>query len=718
VKVALPETGKSQRTSGRRFGIGAQMYLGIGGAVSLTVASGLIAFAAFWHLSHIGDTLIRQRIPSLVVVQHLSRQSTAISADAPKLVAADHEEERLQISGRLEAYYATVENLVTELKSTIGDSETLDEIGRIGREISTTLQALDRAVESRLVLEDRLSRKEAAISELHREILEALEPVLDDALFYLVTGYRDGDDAPIPLSERLSVDSLLHYQNLEQMEGQANLMASLLSETAGIESSAYIQPLKERFDSAAIAMRRALRHADGRIEMRDLPTMIRRLISYGEGTGALFKLREQVLRTEAESHALWDRDRHLDTQLGKQVAKLLTDTEAQVDEARNDAERTILLGRVVLALIIAASLVGSILLAWLYVGRHLLRRLTSLAGSMRTMAGGDLTVPVERAGNDEVTDMAEALEVFRRHALEVQRLNLVEKLANELREKNAALQGALEQLQSANARTENELAVARSMQAAILPSPLPEHASYDGDASMIPARQMGGDFYDIFFLDDRHLAMVIGDVSGKGVPAAFFMAICWATVRQLARTEPDPCRCIAKVNNALCSQNPLELFVTMFFAVLDTGTGRMTYVDGGHNPSLLVNADAGIELLKGDKGVALGVIPDLDYRSTEVMLGPGDILFLYTDGITEAMDPDLNEYGTARLASFLASHRMQSAGELLTDLLQDIRGFAGEEPQSDDITCVAIRYQGTGGWGMSDAAKPCRAMLAPDPSSG
>lgn len=690
-----PEIGNSEQAPPRRFGIGAQMYLGIGGSVFFTVAAGLIAFAAFWHLSHIGDDLIREQIPSLVVVQHLSRQSAAISAEAPKLVAADREEDRLQVSGRLEAYEATVESLVKELKSTSGEAEELDEISRIGMEISKTLQELDGAVESRLVLEDHLSRKELEVAELHRQIIEDLEPVLDDALFYLVTGYRKIDDTPTPLAQRLTVDGLLHYRALEQMEGQANLLASLLSEAGGISKPAYIKPLKERFDSAATAMRRALRNADSRIGMRALPEMINRLIGYGDGKDSVFALRTQVLRTKAQSHALWDRDRHLDSQLAEQVAKLLGDTEAQVDESRNDAERTILIGRVVLALIIGASLVGSVLLAWLYVGRHLLRRLTSLARSMRTMAGGDLTVPVEQSGNDEVTDMAEALEVFRRHALEVQRLNLVEKLANELGEKNQALEEAIEKLRAINDRTEKDLAVARSMQVAILPSPLPEHAGYEGDARMIPALQMSGDFYDIFFLDERRMAVVIGDVSGKGVPAAFFMAICWATVRQLARTEPDPCHCIAKVNNALCAQNPLELFVTMFFAVLDTESGRMTYVDGGHNPSFLVRGNAGTELLKGNKGVALGIIPNLDYRSTEVTLHPGDLLFMYTDGITEAMDPNLYEYGTDRLTDFLISHQMESAGEFVTDLLADVRGFAGDEPQSDDITCLAIRYLGT-----------------------
>ncbi len=173
----------------------------------------------------------------------------------------------------------------------------------------------------------------------------------------------------------------------------------------------------------------------------------------------------------------------------------------------------------------------------------------------------------------------------------------------------------------------------------MLPEALPVNPAYSGKASMVPAREMGGDFYDFFPLDERRLGLVIADVSGKGVPAAFFMAISRTVLQQSALDGGSAGACLARANAPLCARNPMELFVTAFYGILDVETGDLSYANGGHNPPLMVrHADGTVAELPRTGGMALGVMTGMAYAEAAVRLTPGDTLFLYTDGISEAMD--------------------------------------------------------------------------------
>jgi len=255
----------------------------------------------------------------------------------------------------------------------------------------------------------------------------------------------------------------------------------------------------------------------------------------------------------------------------------------------------------------------------------------------------------------------------------------------ELSEKNALLEQAQAQIKA-------ELGVARALQIAILPATFPARPGCEGAARMIPATTMGGDFYDFIELPGGQIGLVMADVSGKGVPAAFFMAVARTNLRQLAAEHPDPGACLAHANEVLCSQNPLDLFVTVFYCILDPLTGVLRYANGGHNPPYLRRADGTVEALSGTGGLVLGAMPGVEFPDHVSGLRPGDRLLLYTDGVTEAFNPADEAYGEQRLVAEIQAHGVGSAAALIERICRSVTTFAAAAPQSDDITLIALTY--------------------------
>ena len=262
---------------------------------------------------------------------------------------------------------------------------------------------------------------------------------------------------------------------------------------------------------------------------------------------------------------------------------------------------------------------------------------------------------------------------------------VVEERTRELADKNAALEKAQAQLKA-------ELEVARSLQLAILPAAFPARPGCEGAARMIPATTMGGDFYDYIELPDGQIGLVIADVSGHGVPAAFFMAVARTNLRELAVRHTDPGDCLAQTNDALCAQNPLDLFVTVFYCILDPKTGVLHYANGGHNPPYVRRAAGPIESLNGAGGLVLGAMPGVRFPTHTVQLLRGDQLVLYTDGVTEAFNPTEELYGTERLVDEVRVHGSGTPAALVERICQSITNFAGTAPQSDDITLTVLTW--------------------------
>ncbi len=243
----------------------------------------------------------------------------------------------------------------------------------------------------------------------------------------------------------------------------------------------------------------------------------------------------------------------------------------------------------------------------------------------------------------------------------------------------------------------SDLNVATRIQRSILPSrfpAFPNRPEFQIFAQMVPAKEVGGDFYDFFFIDDDQLAVVIGDISGKGVPAALFMAVTRTFIRSTAIQRAEPGECLRRVNGMLIPDSDTSMFATVFYGVLNAKTGELRYSNGGHNPPYLVRCDGSVAQLGSTPGTLLGMLPNVEYGTATVAMHPGDLLFLYTDGVTEAMNGARELFEEPRLEQSLQG--IQAVG--ITDVLQRIQGelerFCDSAPQSDDITMMALKFVG------------------------
>jgi sigma-B regulation protein RsbU (phosphoserine phosphatase) len=210
---------------------------------------------------------------------------------------------------------------------------------------------------------------------------------------------------------------------------------------------------------------------------------------------------------------------------------------------------------------------------------------------------------------------------------------------------------------------------------------------------MTPATTMAGDFYDFIELPDNRIGLVMADVSGKGVPAAFFMAVSRTNLRELAEHHDEPGRCLAQTNDVLCTQNPMELFVTVFYGIFDPVSGQLQYANAGHTPPLIRRSDGSVDWLKGAGGLMLGVMPGAKYVTHTLNLEAGDRLVLYTDGVTEAFNATAEAYGEQRLVAELKACGGGPAAAVVESICRSVSQFAGGAAQSDDITLSVLAWQ-------------------------
>ncbi len=241
-----------------------------------------------------------------------------------------------------------------------------------------------------------------------------------------------------------------------------------------------------------------------------------------------------------------------------------------------------------------------------------------------------------------------------------------------------------------------ELDVAKNIQASMLPCifpAFPERTELDIYATMTPAKEVGGDFYDFFFVDDDKLAMVMADVSGKGVPAALFMVIAKTLLKNVTQTGLSPKEVLEKVNNELCENNEAEMFVTVWLGILEISTGKLTCANAGHEYPVLRRAEGDYELIKDKHGFVLAGMEGSRYKEYEIQIEPGDRLFLYTDGVAEATNAHNELYGTDRMLDALNRNKDVSCEVLLHRMKEDIDAFVGEAPQFDDITMLSLELK-------------------------
>jgi sigma-B regulation protein RsbU (phosphoserine phosphatase) len=312
-----------------------------------------------------------------------------------------------------------------------------------------------------------------------------------------------------------------------------------------------------------------------------------------------------------------------------------------------------------------------------YIASTITKPLRLLASATDEIASGnfDVELPTVRS-KDEVGVLA--------HNFQVMKESLKEYIKN------------LTETTAAKERIQSELKMATDIQASLLPRlfpAFPDRPEFDIYASMDPAKEVGGDFYDFFFIDDTHLCFLIADVSGKGVPAALYMMVAKTLLKSEGQRLGEPDQILNCVNKILAVDNDSCMFATVFCGILNTETGDVRFANAGHNPPLIVDSQ-GTRYLALKPGFVLGPMPDTVYEAERITMQPGDTLFLYTDGVTEAQNLEEELYGEPRLRDALQRTPKDNIAEMIYCIRAEVTRHANGAPQSDDVTMVAIKYRG------------------------
>jgi sigma-B regulation protein RsbU (phosphoserine phosphatase) len=383
-------------------------------------------------------------------------------------------------------------------------------------------------------------------------------------------------------------------------------------------------------------------------------------------------LQEAVQARKGAGLAMDDRGRET-LAIWKYVPYLRWGMVVQIDAAEAFAPVARL--RTAAAVIAVATLLLAALAA-VCVARAFANPIVQLTAMTKVLAGGDLSRTVEVPSGNEIGELAASF--------------------NDMASQLAASIERLQETTAAKERIESEIQVAHDIQMSMVPRSFPAfpgRSEVDIYARLVPAREMGGDLYDFFFLDEDHLCFVIGDVSGKGVPASLFMAVTQTLLRATASTNRGPDEILSLLNRGLCRDNETCMFVSLFCGILDIYTGAVHHSSGGHNPPYVCTLE-GNRTVSGAQGAVLGAVDEAVYQAQEVMLAPGDVFFLYTDGVTEAMDGADHLFTEARLEACLCRVGCLPSAALTQAVLDEVYAFVRGAPQSDDLTMLALRYLG------------------------
>ena len=341
------------------------------------------------------------------------------------------------------------------------------------------------------------------------------------------------------------------------------------------------------------------------------------------------------------------------------------------NKGMSNAKATImvLIGVVVILAVTAAAILS----------KRIVKPLEAITGKVRSLGGDDLLFRMEDEyrTHDEIEVLAESFAMLSGKTLEY--ISEVQRVTAE------------------KERIGAELSLATRIQADMLPSifpAFPERTEFDIYASMDPAKEVGGDFYDFFLVDEDHLCLFIADVSGKGVPAALFMMAAKIILANNAQMGKTPSQILRDTNSAICANNREEMFVTVWLGILEISTGKLTASNAGHEYPAVKKPDGGFELLKDRHGFVIGGMDGANYKEYEIDLEPGSKLFVYTDGIPEAVNSDLEQFGTDRMLDALNSSPEEHPYEMLKTVRSKVDEFVQDAEQFDDLTMLCLEYRG------------------------
>jgi len=429
--------------------IAARLSLILLGSVMLIATASLVAYFALQVTLNYQSRMADVDMPNIVDSVQIARQSTNLVNGAFRIISAQTRQEHQAEVEAVEQERDALEGIIEELDSRSELDEYTQQIRMLLTDLSAHLASIQDSAFRRLQIGESLSLLTAELAEINRGIESDLAQAIDDQGFYLVEGLRELDESPVPLEVRASEGEFTVYRNLTVVNQQANLAVLLLDEMLVLNDRQFLPPIEERFFSALGNAQRAYSNLPAFAQLVALGASLQQLERVGTGGQGIIELRrEALLRQEQEQDSLImarDASALLDAEISNLGALISGNALASSEAARESAANGILL----LFTINLISAVGALVFGYFFVWKSLARRLTALSGAMREMSRGDLEVAVDIGGNDEVTDMAEALEKFREYALEVQRLNLVEKLAQELDAKNESLEATLKELEKA-----------------------------------------------------------------------------------------------------------------------------------------------------------------------------------------------------------------------------------------------------------------------------
>lgn len=433
-----------------RFKISTQLYLAIGGAVMLTIAASLVGWFSFNRVGEVQSRVNEGSVPELAAAFEVAQYSGTLVAAAPSLTTAADPRELAINASNIDHTFLLFEEQVAVLEA--GESAgqgRADVIRGHGDTLKSNIDDLRLSMSEVFQLTQQRQALQAELTDLRSGLDDLLSPAIDDQLFFVLTGQLSFDEPPASRTLHLSEDEVTIYRRLSEMQADTNIATELLANASTLSDESFIEPLRERFEAAVERIDRNLQ-AQKTLEFYEQALPIyTRLFELGTSEDSIFNVFARELEIADLQAGLLDRNRTISVDLIDEVDGLVSAAEASAAAATSASTRAIFTGRTLLLVISGFSIVGALLIIWLFIGRSLMRRIGLLSTWMRRMAQGDLQAQVEIKGRDEVADMAAALEVFRRHALEAIRLNEVEKLANQLQDKNEELEGVLAQLQKA-----------------------------------------------------------------------------------------------------------------------------------------------------------------------------------------------------------------------------------------------------------------------------
>ena len=429
-----------------KFGIGAQFFSALGGAVTLILLASLVGLISLTQVSGAQHQVNREVVPGMRVAFRVARESAALVAATPRLMTVNSNAEYRELSSEITRTRVEFARALASLDPGLVSAERLDAVRELGGALVANLQNVDATVAKELGLRPLRRKVETGVALAQRELGSLLDGAIDDQFFFLATGHRALNRQPVGIGQRQSIQEVMTYRWLQTLRAETNNAVTLIENTLSQPDLAYLRPIRERYNATVRHIEASLNGLEGNKLQAPLTAAVTTLLELGGGVEGAFAVRGQELTLANSLKEYLDTSRDLSVRLGLEAARLTRNSSELAQRTSEDAEQAVNAGRAVLVALNTVSLAGAVLIAWLYVGRILLHRIGELSNAMLRMADGDLRVPLSIKGRDEVAEMGRALEVFRKHALEAQRLNLVEKLAEELRSKNAELERAQDQI--------------------------------------------------------------------------------------------------------------------------------------------------------------------------------------------------------------------------------------------------------------------------------